>query len=104
MTTANQTERGIACSCGSSELHVVRTTRERGYIVRRKECRVCGHRVTTIERRVGDPTPDLTATCSGLVANSIGQLERTLRLLADSAGGLDALPKNFGHAISDQPR
>jgi hypothetical protein len=104
MSIATELENGIVCSCGSTGWDVLHTQKRRGYILRRRECRRCRQRTTTIEKRVGDAPPSLTATCSGLVKTSIAQLQETLNLMSHSAGGLDALPKNFGHATSDQPR
>jgi transcriptional regulator NrdR family protein len=44
--------RGIRCgNCGRSKLRVIYTRhRNGGRIVRRRECKVCGRRVTTCER------------------------------------------------------
>ena len=40
------------CNCG--HLYVIRTVVSRlGVIRRRRECRYCGHRITTTERRTG---------------------------------------------------
>lgn len=47
-------EKGIECpSCGCRHFYVIYTRRRDDKIVRRKECRHCGRRVTTSERRVG---------------------------------------------------
>ena len=42
-------DNGIACSCGTVDLRVVRTTRVRGGIRREKRCSA-GHRIFTIEK------------------------------------------------------
>ena len=46
--------RGIECPrCGCRHFFVVYTRPQTGKIVRRKECRHCGHRITTFERKIG---------------------------------------------------
>jgi transcriptional regulator NrdR family protein len=56
---AERTERaseskGLTCpQCGCRHFYVVYTRPRAGKIVRRKECRHCGRRVTTTERVVG---------------------------------------------------
>lgn len=45
---------GIECSqCGCTHWHVLRVEHRPGAIARRRECRHCGHRATTIERTGG---------------------------------------------------
>ena len=77
------TDSGIVCVCGSTDLHVLRTTASTGYIVRRRECAACGQRITTVERPVHTPP----ATGSGLLQISIGQIRQSLDLLADLYSG-----------------
>lgn len=56
---AERTERaheskGLTCpQCGCRHFYVLYTRPRDGKIVRRKECRHCGRRVTTTERVVG---------------------------------------------------
>jgi hypothetical protein len=52
-------ERGLSCRrCGCRDLRVIYTRQRRIGIVRRRECRFCGHRTTTWERQTGDgPLP-----------------------------------------------
>ena len=46
---------GIACRrCGCRDLRVVYTRRRRTGILRRRQCRWCGHRVVTYEREAGE--------------------------------------------------
>jgi transcriptional regulator NrdR family protein len=46
--------RGLECPrCGCRHFYVVYTRPRAGKIVRRKECRHCGRRVTTTERVAG---------------------------------------------------
>lgn len=46
-------ENGLACSkCGCRHLPVYYTRERRGYILRVRTCRHCGHRVTTREARI----------------------------------------------------
>ena len=47
--------RGIRCrSCGSQQLKVVYTcAKPQGLVMRRRECRSCGQRLTTWEREIG---------------------------------------------------
>jgi len=48
----NSDEKGIECPrCGCRHFYVVYTRPQAGKIIRRKECRHCGCRVTTFERR-----------------------------------------------------
>jgi len=50
---------GIVChGCGCRHFLVVYTRRERGRIVRRRECRHCGRRITTYEQEKSDGTSD----------------------------------------------
>ncbi len=45
---------GLVCpNCGSRHFYVIYTRPRAGKIVRRKECRYCGRRVTTVERVSG---------------------------------------------------
>ena len=47
-------ERGIECPrCGCRHFYVVYTRPRTGKIVRRKECRHCGHRIVTFEKLAG---------------------------------------------------
>ena len=89
MKTPSPTTSGIGCQCGSTDMHVLRTTASAGYIIRRRKCK-CGQRLTTVER----PIHDAPATGSGLVQISIGQIRASLDLLADLASGNSAEPKN----------
>ena len=52
---ASAEPRGIVCpKCGCAHFRVIYTRRSRGgTIVRRRECRHCGRRVTTHERSLG---------------------------------------------------
>jgi len=44
---------GIECTeCGCRHLYVIQTYRRRDTVYRRRECRSCGKRMTTRERRV----------------------------------------------------
>ena len=44
-------ERGIECPlCGCHHFRVVYTRRQAGRILRRRECRHCGRRLSTVER------------------------------------------------------
>lgn len=46
--------KGLVCpKCGCRHFYVVYTRPRAGKIMRRKECRYCGRRVTTTERVVG---------------------------------------------------
>lgn len=46
--------RGICCpKCGCGHFVLVKITHRKTHIQRRRECRHCGHRVTTSERVVG---------------------------------------------------
>lgn len=47
--------KGLECSrCGCRHFRTVKTTpSSRGYVLRRKECRHCGQRQTTVERTLG---------------------------------------------------
>jgi Zn ribbon nucleic-acid-binding protein len=45
--------KGIRCpKCGCTDLRVVYVERQHGFRVRRRECRHCGHRLTTRESPV----------------------------------------------------
>ena len=48
-------ERGLRCpACGGGHFHVLYTRRAWGNrIIRRRECRYCGRRMTTTERQTG---------------------------------------------------
>lgn len=50
-----QEQRGLRCpKCGCAHWRVVYTrARAGGRLVRRRECRNCGRRITTTERQVG---------------------------------------------------
>jgi transcriptional regulator NrdR family protein len=54
---SDQIERGLRCrKCGCGHFRVVYTRRAAGgRIVRRRECRHCGTRLTTWERIAGTP-------------------------------------------------
>lgn len=44
---------GIKCAkCGCQDLRVLETRKNARMIIRRRECRHCGHRVTTREKTV----------------------------------------------------
>lgn len=47
--------RGLVCTkCGCGHFYVVYTRHVEGRaVVRRRECRYCGHRITTSERAIG---------------------------------------------------
>ena len=46
-------DKGLVCrDCGCRHFHVVETRQARGMILRRRECRHCGRRVTTRETAV----------------------------------------------------
>lgn len=46
--------KGLVCPhCGCQHFYVIYTRPQAGKIVRRKECRHCGRRVTTTEKVVG---------------------------------------------------
>jgi hypothetical protein len=50
-TKATQAPKGIACrACGCRHLEVVYTRQTRTGVMRRRECRHCGKRLTTYER------------------------------------------------------
>jgi transcriptional regulator NrdR family protein len=51
----SEDDRGLQCQrCGCRHFHVIYTRRASGEkLVRRRECRHCGTRVTTCERIVG---------------------------------------------------
>ena len=45
---------GLSCpACGCRHFRVIYTRRGRGLLLRRRECRNCGRRVTSYERIVG---------------------------------------------------
>jgi len=49
----DETRRGIECpKCGCRHFHVVYTRRGPARVLRRRECRNCGRRITTCERAV----------------------------------------------------
>ena len=50
-------QRGLSCrTCGSKRFRVVYTRAAYGgKLVRRRECRHCGERITTWERAIGGP-------------------------------------------------
>lgn len=87
-TATNPTSTGIRCSlCGSREFSVVRTTRTRGGICRRRECSACGTRITTKERPI-------VSADTNTAAISVGQLARSLGLLSGRPVPLPLTPKN----------
>ena len=46
---------GLECrDCGCRDFHVLETRRTDGAILRRRECRHCGRRVTTRETTIGN--------------------------------------------------
>lgn len=55
--------RGLECpKCGCGHFHVVYTRRGTGgRIIRRRECRHCGRRITTAELEVGRPLGEARA-------------------------------------------
>lgn len=97
--TATEIENGIVCSCGSTGWNVLHTEKRRGHILRRRECRVCRQRTTTIEKRVGDAPPSLTATCSDLLQISMGQIQKSLELLGGRSGESVGEPKDSRHEL-----
>ncbi len=74
---------GIVCSCGSTSLHVIRTTSTATGILRRRECCVCGARLTTRERLIGSVPAITPGIC-------IGQIEKSLALFFDRPFGNSA--------------
>lgn len=54
MQGARSAERGVRCrECGCADLYVRETDRRKdGTVVRRRQCRRCGARITTREERV----------------------------------------------------
>ena len=53
MSEAN-TNRGLECpNCGCRHFYVVYTRPREKKIIRRKECRHCGRRMTTAEKMIG---------------------------------------------------
>ena len=49
----DEARRGIECpKCGCRHFHVVYTRRGPARVLRRRECRNCGRRITTCERAV----------------------------------------------------
>lgn len=55
MTITRQRGEGLLCVCGG-HLYVEKTRRRRGYVDRRRACRLCGRRVHTRERVIDPPT------------------------------------------------
>jgi transcriptional regulator NrdR family protein len=56
MTARTENSHGLRCRCAGTHLKVVYTrARTGGKLVRRRECRDCGERVTTWERAIGAP-------------------------------------------------
>jgi transcriptional regulator NrdR family protein len=54
MSNEGNHARGLRCRCGGTRLKVVYTrARGGGKLVRRRECRDCGERITTWERAIG---------------------------------------------------
>jgi transcriptional regulator NrdR family protein len=54
MTTQNEHSHGLRCRCGCSRLKVIYTrARDGNKLVRRRQCRECGERLTTWERAIG---------------------------------------------------
>jgi transcriptional regulator NrdR family protein len=54
MKRRNGVDHGLRCRCGCSQLKVIYTrARGGGKLVRRRECRDCGERITTWERVIG---------------------------------------------------
>ena len=55
--TACMESSGLRCrTCGCRHFRVVYTRARAGVIVRRRECRYCGRRITTYERESDDGT------------------------------------------------
>jgi hypothetical protein len=53
-TSSSGTGAGLCCPrCGHCRWRVIYTRAGGGRVMRRRECRACGHRVTTWERIVG---------------------------------------------------
>ena len=85
MTT---TTAGIVCSsCGSTDFDVIRTSRTKIGILRRRQCTSCGKRITTSERPICSARANTPAT-------GIGQLVNSLSLLSDRTISLPLPPKN----------
>ena len=78
---------GIRCPKCRGKLRVIRTTPTQGnYVSRRLECVGCGERTNSVERLVHDAPPNLPAISDGLLRVSIGQLEQTVKQLAELTG------------------
>lgn len=60
MRTAPQNRLGIECRhCGCRHFYVIYTRRAAGgRLVRRRECRNCGKRMTTVEQELSDGASD----------------------------------------------
>ncbi len=56
-STPNDDQRGLRCrGCGFNKSNVIYTREaSRKTLMRRRECRKCGKRVTTFERQFGEP-------------------------------------------------
>jgi transcriptional repressor NrdR len=52
----DKNHQGICCPrCGHQQFRVIRTRRVHGNVIRRRrECLLCGHRITTHERKLGE--------------------------------------------------
>lgn len=78
-TRPQDVTRGVVCGrCGHWRLKVVYTRRAPGgRIVRRRECRRCGHRLTTWEREIGkvqmrnESAPELQPSTDGAASSAI---------------------------------
>ena len=86
--TSTSTAAGIACpACGGTAWHVVRTASTRTGILRRRQCTLCGSRLTTRERPIGSVTVITPAI-------SVGQIAKSLDLLDDQPIRLPTDPQN----------
>lgn len=76
MSKARKT--GFPCpKCGMRSSRVVRTSASDGYTLRRRCCKACGERFTTVERVPGGKLPaDMQA-----IATGVGQLRKALDML-----------------------
>ena len=72
---------GIVCVCGSTDFAVIRTSRTKIGILRRRQCTSCGKRITTSERPICSARANTPATGVGQLVDSLTLLSgRTVRL------------------------
>lgn len=70
--SSSPSPRGLVCpKCGCRHFELVKITHAVGYVRRRRECRHCGHRVTTTERIVGGGGSGGISVAQGLPADPI---------------------------------